>query len=90
MIAVAGHFHGGDAGDGADLRHQFGGDLLGRLAQLFGELEGDGDGHFAEIALARLLHAAPPVRRRSGSECVHGKRFGDLLFNGMEHGKLRV
>ena len=54
-VAVAGDFHGGDAGDRADLLHQFGGDLFGRLAQLFGELEGGGDGHLAEIALARLL-----------------------------------
>ena len=37
------------------ITHQFGGDLFGSLAQLFGELEGDGDGHVAETALAGLL-----------------------------------
>ena len=88
-VAVAGHFQGGDAGDGADLRRQFRRDLLGRLAQLLGELEGRGDGQFAEIALPRLLDGHREIDAVANLN-VRAEGAGNLLFNGMEHGKLRV
>ena len=69
-VAVAGHLHGGHAGDGADFADQFGGDLPGRLAQLFGQLEGAGDGHFAEIALPRLLDGDRQVDAVAGLICA--------------------
>ena len=86
---VAGDLHGGDAGNGADLVHEFRGDLLGGLAQLFGELEGDRDGHVAQTALAGLLDGYGQFDAVTDQN-VCTKGFGDLLFNGMEHGKLRV
>jgi hypothetical protein len=54
-VAIARHFHGGHAGDGADFLHQLRRNFARRLAQLFGELESRGHGHIAEVALARLL-----------------------------------
>ena len=88
-VPVAGHFQGSDAGDRADLGRQFGRDLFGRLAQLFGELESGGDGHLAEIALARLLDVYGEIDAVTNLY-VRTEGAGNLLFNGMKHGKLRV
>ena len=84
-IPVAGHFHGGDARDGADFRHQLGGDFPRRLAQLFGELEGRRHGHFAEIALPRLLDRDRQIDAVADLN-VRVESAGYLLFDGMEHG----
>ena len=88
-VAVAGHLHGRDARDGADLVGQFGGDLLRRLAQLLGELERGGHGHFAEIALPRLLDGEGQIDAVARLN-VRTEGARNLFFNGMEHGELRV
>jgi hypothetical protein len=85
-VPVAGDLEPGDAGDGADLVGELAGDFLRGLAELFGQLERDRDRELAEVALARLLDgdgnldAVPDQDVRT--ECA-----GNLLFNGMEHGK---
>ena len=84
-VAIAGHFHGSHAINRPDLVHQFGGDLPGRLPQLFGQLEGCRHGYFAELALPRLLDthcqidAVPDLNMR-----VESAR--NLFFDGVEHG----
>ena len=88
-VAVAGDLHRGDAGDRADFVGQFGRDLLRGLAQLLGELEGGGHGQFAEIALPRLLDGDVQIDAVTGLN-VRVESARDLLFNGMEHGELRV
>ena len=70
----------------ADLLHQFGGDLARRLPQLFGELERGGHGHFAEIALPRLLDGDRQIDAVADLN-VRAKGRGNLLFDGMKHGK---
>ena len=84
-VAVAGHFHRRHAGDGADLLDQLGGDLLGRLPQLLGQLKRRRHGHFAELALPRLLDGDRQIDAVADLY-VRVERAGDLLFNGMEHG----
>ena len=74
---------------GCRFRHQLRRDLLGRLAQLFGQLEGGGNGHLAEIALPRLFDGYRQIDAVANLY-VRAKGAGDLLFNGMEHGELRV
>ena len=64
---------------------QFGGDLSGRLPQLLGQLEGRGHGHFAEIALPRLLDGHRQIDAVANLY-VRVESARDLLFNGMEHG----
>ena len=88
-VSVAGHVHRRHAGYGSDFIHQFGRDLFGRLAKLFGQLKGRGHGHFAEIGLPRLLDGYRQIYAVA-SLYVRAESAGDLLFNGMEHGKLRV
>src|SRR5262249_53201346 len=88
-VAVAGDLHRLDATDGADLFGELGGNLLGRLAQLLGELEGGGERNLAELALARLLDVHGQLDAVA-NEYVRAKGARNLLFNGMEHGKLRV
>ena len=84
-VPVAGHFHGRHAFDGPDLGHQFRGDLPGRLAQLFGQLKRSRHGHFAEIALPRLLDGYRQIEAVAHLYvCVKGA--GNVLFDGMEHG----
>ena len=88
-VAVAGHFERGDAWDRADLLDQLRGDLLGRLPELFGELECNRHGHLAELSLPRLLdgdrNLDAVADQNVGAESVR-----NLFFNGMEHGRLRV
>ena len=84
-VPVAGDFHRGDARDRTDAVDQFLGDLLRRLAQLLGELEGGRHRHFAEVALPRLLDGDRQIDAVANLN-VRAERAGDLLFNGMEHG----
>ena len=84
-VPVAGHFHGGDAGDRSDLLRQFGRDLLGRLPQLLGQLEGRGHGHFTELALPRLLDSYRQIDAVANLY-VRVESARNLLFNGMKHG----
>ncbi len=88
-VAVAGDLHRGDAGDGADLGGKFRGDLFGRLAELARQLKGDGNGELAELALPRLLDGYRLIDAIPDQD-VRTESAGDLLFNGMEHGMLRV
>ena len=88
-VPVAGHFQGRHAGNRADLRRQFGGDLLGRLAQLLRQLESGGDGHLPKIALPRLLDIYREIDAVTNLY-VRTEGARNLLFNGMKHGKLRV
>jgi len=46
-------------------------------------------GHFAEIALARLLDGYRQIETVA-RQYVCTKGVGNALFDGMEHGKLRV
>ena len=54
-VAVARHFERGDTFNLADVRHQLAGDLLGRLLQLLGKLEGRRDRQLAELRLFGLF-----------------------------------
>ena len=84
-VPVARHFQGGDAGDRADLRRQFRGDLLRRLAQLFRQLECRGHRHLTEIALPRLFDVDRQVDAVANLYMrVEGAR--NLFFYGMKHG----
>src|ERR1051326_547138 len=85
-VTVSGNFHGRDAGDGADLIDQFGGYFPGRLAELLRELEGDRDGHFAEIALAWLFDGNGLIEAVEDLD-VRAEGARNLLLDGMEHGK---
>ena len=84
-VPVAGHFHGRDAGNGADFLDQLRGNFPRRLAKLFGELEGRGHGHFAEVALPRLLDGHREIDAVTDLY-VRVESAGNLLFDGMEHG----
>src|SRR5882724_9134146 len=88
-VAVAGDFHRGDAGNGSDFPDELGRDLLRGLAELFGELEGGGDGELAEIALPRLFDRDLKIYAVTGLN-MRVESAGELLFNGMEHEELRV
>jgi hypothetical protein len=88
-VPVAGHFHRRHAFDGPDLRRQFRRDLSGRLSQLFGKVECGWHGHLAEVALARLLDGYCQIETVA-RQYVCTKGAGNVLFDGMEHGKLRV
>ena len=74
---------------GRDLVHQLRGDLLGGLAQLLGELESGRHRHLAEIALPGLLDGHRQIDAVADLY-VRVEGAGNLLFDGMEHGKLRV
>ena len=54
-VTVARHFERSDTFNLADVRHQLAGDLLGRLLQLLGKLEGRRDRQLAELRLLGLL-----------------------------------
>ncbi len=54
-MAVARDFERSDPFNCADIRHQLGGDFLGRLLQLLGKLEGRRDRQLAELGLLGLL-----------------------------------
>ena len=88
-VAVAGNLHARHAIDGRHFVHQFLSDLPGGLAQGLGELERGRDRHVAQVALPRLLDGHRQVNAVADLY-VCAKRAGDVLFDGMEHGKLRV
>jgi hypothetical protein len=52
-------------------------------------LKRGGHGHFAKIALARLLDGYRQIETVA-RQYVCTKSAGNVLFNGMEHEKLRV
>ena len=82
-VAVAGHFHGCDARNRADVRDEIGGDLLRRLFEGAGQLEGDGYGDLAERRVARLL------QRDGNAEALAESRL-DLFFQIVKHGNLSI
>src|SRR5258705_2310094 len=88
-VAVAGDFHRLHAVDGPDLFHQLRGDFLRRLTQLFGELKCHRNGHLAELTLTRLLDGYRLIDAVTDLN-VRTESTRDLLFDGMEHGKIRV
>ena len=89
QVPVARHLDGRHAFDRPDLGRQLGGDLLGRLAQLLGQLEGRRHRHFAEIALPRLLDRNGDIDAVADQNvCV--KCVGNALLNGMEHGNSSI
>ena len=62
---------------------QFGGDLLGRLPQLLGQLERRRHGHFAEIALPRLLDGDREIDAVANLNVrVEGARQSVFQWNG--------
>ena len=68
---------------------QLRGDFLGRLPQLLGQLKGGRHGHFAEVALPRLFDGDRQIDAVANLD-VRAEGARNLLFDGMEHGKLRV
>ena len=88
-VAVARHFDRRHSGNRPDFGGQFNSNLLRRLAQLLGELKRRRHGEFTEIALPRLVDGNAQVYAIANLYvCV--KRVCNLLFDGMEHGNLRV
>ena len=74
-VPVAGDFHRPDAVNGREFVDQFLGDGAGGFAKFPGELEGGGDGEFAEVGLAGLF------KDYRGGEAVADE---DVLRNGRD------
>ena len=88
-VAVAGDFHGGDTGDVSGGLDQFRSDFAGWLLQFFGQLEGDGQGQFAEGRLFGLLNGDFGLDTVADTHEVP-KRGLYLLFLDMKHGTLSI